>query len=247
MALENIKIGISSCLLGNKVRYDGGDERDIFIIEKMGSSVKFVPVCPEVELGLGVPREPIRLWFNPDSPRLIAVNSGKDLTNRMIRWAKRRVKELEEEDLWGFIFKSGSPSDGIRNVKVYMGDSKILRKGVGIFARVFMEHFPFVPVEDEKRLKDPIIWKNFEVRILVMGRWRNLISGKKGIKEIFEFHEINKPLILSYSPKNLQAMNNLLAKRKEIPLREIYSRYQGFLIDALKPRSFHRKDRTYGK
>ncbi len=149
---QEIRLGISSCLLGDKVRYDGGHKLDRFLTDTLGRYAEFVPVCPEVECGLGVPREPMRLAGDPHRPRLVTIRTAEDHTERMLQWARRRVVELEEEDLCGFIFKSRSPSSGMERVKVYDEGKRPIKTGVGLFAGVFMGHFPLVPVEDEGRL-----------------------------------------------------------------------------------------------
>ena len=160
--MENrIKLGVSACLLGKNVRYDGGHRLDCFIRHTLGKFVNFVPVCPEVECGMPVPRETIQLENNPESPRLVATRSRKDMTKQMLDWATGRVRELESEGLCGYIFKSGSPSCGIIEVKVHNGNGMPLKKGVGLFARAFMEHFPLLPTEDEKRLGDAWLRESF--------------------------------------------------------------------------------------
>jgi uncharacterized protein YbbK (DUF523 family) len=152
---EKIKIGISSCLLGNHVRFDGGHKLDRFLADTLGQYVEYVPVCPEVEVGFPVPREALRLVGNYESPRLMTIHTKEDHTERMVAWARKRVKELDAEGLCGFIFKSNSPSSGMERVKVYNEKGMPEKKGTGLFARVFMDHFPLVPVEDEGRLHDP--------------------------------------------------------------------------------------------
>ena len=158
---EKIRLGISECLLGHQVRYDGGHKWDRFLTDTLGQYVEYVPVCPEVECGLGIPREAMRLVGNPETPRLVTIRSGVDLTDRMLSWAGRRVVELEKEDLCGFIFKSDSPSSGMERVKVYNEKGMPEKRGVGLFAKAFMEHFPLIPVEEEGRLHDPKLRENF--------------------------------------------------------------------------------------
>ena len=117
-----IRLGISSCLMGNPVRYDGGHKLDEFLVRTLGAYVDYVPVCPEVECGMSIPREALRLVGDPAAPGLITVKTKKDYTGQMTNWARRRVCELEAEDLCGFIFKSRSPSSGMERVKVYSAD-----------------------------------------------------------------------------------------------------------------------------
>jgi len=161
----SIVLGVSSCLLGEKVRYDGGHKLDLFIAGILGRYVRYVPVCPEMECGFGAPREPLCLLGRPDSPRLVTVHTRQDHTGRMLEWARKRVIELEGEGLSGFIFKSGSPSSGMERVKVYNEKGVAVEEGVGVFARAFIEHFPQLPVEDEERLQNIEIRRSFLERI----------------------------------------------------------------------------------
>jgi len=163
---RQVRLGISACLLGRTVRYDGGHRRDPLLIETLGQCVDWVPVCPEVECGLDVPREAMSLVGRPESPRLVTIETAIDHTDRMLRWARKRVVELEAEHLCGFVFKSRSPSCGVARVSLCDENGSRGETGVGLFARVFTEHFPQLPVEDEKRLHDPAVRENFLRRIL---------------------------------------------------------------------------------
>lgn len=170
-SMENaIRLGISTCLLGERVRYDGEHRLDRFIVETLGKFVGFVPVCPEVECGLGIPREALHLEGDPSAPRLVTIRTRIDYTDRMVAWARKRVRELEKENLFGFIFKSNSPSSGMQGVKIYTEKGMPIKKGVGIFAQIFMEHFPLLPVEDDGRLHNPTLRENFIERIFAL--WR---------------------------------------------------------------------------
>ncbi len=238
-----IKLGISACLLGEKVRFDGSHQWDRFITGTLGKYVDFVPVCPEVECGFGVPREPLRLAGNPDNPSLITVRTGVDHTDRMINWAKKRVRELEAEELCGFIFKSDSPSNGLERVKVYNAQGVPVKKGVGIFARLFMEHFPLLPVEDEGRLHDLNLRENFIQRLFAFKRWREVASRKNGaLANLITFHTRHKLLILSHSPQHYRVLGNLVARAKEIPIKELYSQYQTLLMEALRLKTTPKKN-----
>ena len=154
--MDRIKIGISSCLLGNEVRYNGGHKRDRFITDTMSNYCEFVPVCPEVECGLPVPRESMRLVGDIDAPRLVTTKTKVDHTDRMQRWIQRRLETLADEDLVAYVFKTKSPSSGLRSIKVYAENGNVASyKGQGMFAKAFTERFPDIPVEDEGRLHDP--------------------------------------------------------------------------------------------
>ncbi len=152
---ELIKIGVSACLLGQNVRYNGGHSRDPFITDMLSHFVEFFPVCPEVECGFSVPREALRLVGNPEAPRLITSNTRQDLTERMLSWCSEKLQDLEKLDLCGFIFKKGSPSSGMERVKVYNDNGMPSNRGVGMFARAFMRRFQLLPVEEDGRLHDP--------------------------------------------------------------------------------------------
>src|SRR3989454_2355370 len=166
-------VGISQCLLGDNVRYDGGHKLDSVLIETLGRHVEWVPVCPEVEVGLGTPREPMHLVGDLDAPRLVTINTGMDYTEAMNRFAQQRVRELADLNLSGFVFKSASPSCGIRQVPFFNTQGIEKQDGVGLFARAFMAHFPGMPVEQEDRLHDPQTLKNFLERVLAYRRSRN--------------------------------------------------------------------------
>jgi len=237
-----LKLGVSSCLLGNNVRYDGGHAHDRYLTDTLGRYVEYVPVCPEVECGLSVPREAMRLVGDVNNPRLMTVQSGKDYTDAMVRWARKRVRELEQNNLCGFIFKSKSPSSGMERVKVYDEHGVPAKKGVGLFARTFMEHFPLLPVEDEGRLHDPVLRENFIERIFVYNRWQALLEEKKKVAAVVDFHTRHKLLILSHSPAHYQTMGRLVAQAKTMPLSRLYAEYQSLLMESLKIKATLRKN-----
>lgn len=234
---EPIRIGISTCLLGEKVRYDGRHKLDRFLTDTWGKWMEYVPVCPEVEYGLPIPREPLHLVGVPQSPRLVTVQTGVDHTEGMIEWARNRVVELEREDLCGFIFKSKSPSSGMEKIPVHRPGGRAAKRGVGIFAGIFMAHFPLLPVEDEERLHDPALRENFIERVFVMKRWRDLVKGEKRIRDLVDFHARHKLLILSHSEKHYRMLGKLVANGATMPPEEAYSAYIALLAEALKLRA----------
>ena len=240
--MEKIKLGISTCLLGENVRYDGGHKLDRFLTDTLGQYIEYVAVCPEVECGLPVPRESMHLKGDPDSPRLVTVRTKQDMTDRMVKWAQKRVAELEKEDLCGFIFKSNSPSSGMERIRVYNEKGMPVKKGVGIFARIFMDYFPLLPVEDEGRFYDPELRENFIERVFALKRWREILLKKESGGTLVEFHTKHKLLILSHSPKHYQMMGKLVAKAKEISIKELYQQYQAILMEALQLKSSPKKN-----
>jgi uncharacterized protein YbgA (DUF1722 family)/uncharacterized protein YbbK (DUF523 family) len=240
--LTKIKLGISACLLGEKVRFDGGHKLDRFITETLGKFVEFVPVCPEVECGLGIPREAMHLVAAPDGPRLVTVRSQVDHTERMLAWTRKRVGELEQEDLCGFIFKSDSPSSGMERVKIYSGKGMAAKTGVGLFAQEFMRHFPLLPVEEEGRLHDPGLRENFLERLFTLKRWRDTLALGPKLGHLVDFHTRHKLLIMSHSPKHYEILGKLVAQIKGIPLPELYERYQTQLMEALRLKTTIKKN-----
>jgi uncharacterized protein YbgA (DUF1722 family)/uncharacterized protein YbbK (DUF523 family) len=242
--MQKVRLGISACLLGESVRFDGGHRWDRFITDTLGQYMEFVPVCPEVECGLGVPREAMRLVGDPEAPRLVTIRTKADLTERMQTWARKRVQELEQEDLRGFIFKSKSPSSGMERVKVYDEASQgaPVTRGVGIFARIFMETFPLLPVEEEGRLHDPGLRENFIERLFVLQRWRELLAANPNPGTLVAFHTRHKLLILAHSPNHYRELGRLVARAKEVPAQELYARYQSQLMEALRLKATPKKN-----
>jgi uncharacterized protein YbbK (DUF523 family) len=209
-----IRLGISACLMGEPIRYDGGHKWDPLLAEDLGRFVEYVPVCPEVECGMGVPREPMDLAGDPDCPRLLTNRTGTDLTGQMLSWARKRVAELEKEGLSGFIFKSKSPSCGMRGLKVLGPGGRIVEKGVGLFAGLFNEHFPLLPAEEGDRLHDPELREDFVQRIFVL-RMGRLVAEGKGY-EAAELYKIYEHLLLealslkATVPKHINTLQHIM-------------------------------------
>ncbi len=153
MRTHGVKIGVSACLLGENVRYDGGNKKQSYLTAKLANFATLVPMCPEAECGLGIPREKMHLVGSTEPYRLIRISSQQDMTNQLLRWVEDKLRMLEMESLDGFIFKSKSPSCGLDNVKVYDPDKHIeCPVGMGIFAAAFQKRFPNLPVVDEIQL-----------------------------------------------------------------------------------------------
>jgi uncharacterized protein YbgA (DUF1722 family)/uncharacterized protein YbbK (DUF523 family) len=237
-----MKIGISSCLLGHKVRYDGQHKLDRFLRDELGAYVEWVPVCPEVECGLGIPRESMRLvGDDPQSPRLITNKNGLDLTEKMESYAKVRLEELSKENLRGFVFKTKSPSSGMRDVKIYTETGMPSRRGSGIFAREFMKRFPDIPVEDEGRLNDPGIRENFIEMIYVYDRWLNYKQKDGGIAGLMAFHARHKYLLMSHSPSLLKDAGKLVASMNKLNKDQKVEEYQHLLLKILRLKTTPKK------
>jgi len=232
--MEKIKIGVSSCLLGEKVRYDAGHKLDRYITDTLGLYFEWEPVCPEVEYGLPIPREPMRLVGDPNSPRLKTIRTGVDHTEGMLKWAEKRLGELEKKELCGFIFKSRSPSSGMEGVKVYTVSGMPSQRGVGIFGRAFKQKFPVTPVIDDGRLHDPGLRENFIERVFVYSRWKEFIERGGLIRDLLAFHTEHKLLILSHSPKHFSALGQLVAKSKQYKPEDLKVEYIRLLMEGLR-------------
>ena len=239
---EKITLGISTCLLGESVRYDGGHKLDRFLRDILGKYVRYVPVCPEVECGLPIPREAMHLVGDIENPRLVTVRTDEDMTERMQRWGKSKLKALEEEDMCGYIFKSKSPSSGMERIKVYTGKGVSVKRGTGLWARMFIDHFPLLPVEDEGRLNDIGIRENFIERIFVYRRWKETISKGRKPGNLVAFHTTHKLLIMSHSVELYRALGKLVASGKCCPVEELYDRYIADLSNALKLKTTIKKN-----
>ena len=232
--MEKIKLGISSCLLGEKVRYDGGHKLDHFLTDTLGAYVDWVPICPEVESGLPVPREAMHLMSDPEAPRLVTIRSGVDHTSRMRQWANKKINVLASENLCGFVFKSKSPSSGMRGVKIYSPEGGPVGTGSGIFAKAFQDRFPLLPVEDEGRLHDPALRENFIERVFTFKRWREFKSVDKTVGGLVSFHTSHKLLIMAHSPRHYSALGKLIADPKKYKRDELFERYLAALTEGLQ-------------
>ncbi len=239
---ERVKILVSACLLGEKVRYDGGHKRDLFLNETLGPFVEWVRICPEVDCGLSVPREAMRLVGDPDRPRLVANRTGIDHTERMERWAKFRLDALSGIDLCGYICKKDSPSSGMERVKVYgVGNGIPTRTGSGIFTRMFMVRFPRIPVEEEGRLTDPVLREMFIERVFCFRRFRDLLARPLSRGALVDFHTDHKLLLLSHDRTHYEEMGRLVAGAKTLPVGTLYSRYEEIFLSALAHKATPRK------
>jgi len=236
-----LRIGISQCLLGDEVRYDGGHKRDAFLADTLSRFVDWVPVCPEVEAGLGTPRESMRLEGTPDTPRLITIKTRADQTSTMTRFSERRVRELEALDLSGYVFKKNSPSCGVERVRVYNRHGMPAMTGVGLFARAYMERFPLIPVEEEGRLRDMPLRENFIERVFGYYRWRELLRGRPTRGDVVNFHTAHKYLLLAHSRPHYQSLGRLVADAKRYTPIELARRYGPPLMEALTVRATVRK------
>ncbi|UVT15898.1 MAG: DUF523 and DUF1722 domain-containing protein [Nitrospira sp.] len=241
MIASPIRLGISRCLLGDEVRFDGGHKRDHFLTKVLGRYVEWVPVCPEVEAGFGTPREAMRLVGNPHHPRLMTITSKRDHTESMKAIIPARLDSLERLDLSGFVFKKGSPSCGVERVRVYTVQGMPSHGRSGIFAGAFMETFPLIPVEEEGRLCDPALRENFIERVFCYRRFQDLMQNGLTRQALVRFHTIHKYLLLSHSQQHYETMGRLVGQAERYRPKELTVKYGDLFMKALTVKATVRK------
>jgi len=232
-ASPRIRIGVSACLLGDQVRYDGGHKRDAFLTDVLGPLVEWVKVCPEVEIGMGTPRESIRLTFENGRIRLRTVTTGVDYTDVMTAYAARRTDALASMDLCGYVLKKDSPTCGMTRVKVYGGKGPPARTGVGVFAATLLARFPYLPVEEEGRLSDPRLRENFVERVFAHRRLRDLFESPWTVGDLVRFHTAHKLLLLAHSTPAYSRLGRLVAGAESIDRDAVRARYSAAFMEAL--------------
>jgi len=231
--LGQVRLGVSACLLGAKVRFDGGHKRNRFLIEELGSHFEFVPFCPEVAIGMGTPRPSIRLVGDVEAPRALGSrDDGLDVTDALQAYSDNRARRLQ--GLSGFIFKKDSPSCGMARVKVYSEKGMPQRDGVGIFARAVQQANPLLPVEEEGRLNDSVLRENFVSRVFVYARWQALRQQGLSKKGLLDFHTRHKLLLMAHSPVAYRELGRSLAQLDHATLDELADGYIERVMQVLK-------------
>ena len=240
---EKIRIGVSSCLIGEKVRWNGDHKQDRYVREILSRYFEYIPVCPEVEVGMGVPRETVALYGDPEKPSMISKKTQTDWTKPMEKYIKSRINTLSADDLCGYIFKSKSPSCGMGRVPLYseFGSHKV-KHGPGMFANAFINSFPLVPTEDEGRLNDPRIRENFIVRVFSFKRFNLLLNEKFSLGQWVKFHTQHKFLLLAHSRKHYDDLGELVAHSKTIKPSELKKKYGELFMEALTSKSTPKKN-----
>jgi uncharacterized protein YbbK (DUF523 family)/uncharacterized protein YbgA (DUF1722 family) len=228
------RVLVSACLLGRKLRYDGAHARDPYVANVLGRHVEWVPICPETECGMPVPREPLRLRGASDSPRMVTVETNKDRTETMRRWAEKRFRELEEAGLCGLVFKARSPSCGISGVKVFgLNGAPPRACGTGIFASAAQARFPLLPAADEESLRDPALREAFIERMYAAMRWRDFMSAGPTLGGLKEFHAAHELLILAHDPQTAAGMDRLIKGAGRMNRLRLLQRYGAQFASAL--------------
>jgi uncharacterized protein YbgA (DUF1722 family)/uncharacterized protein YbbK (DUF523 family) len=228
-----LRLGVSACLLGNEVRYDGGHKRHPFLTDVLGSFVEWVPVCPEVEAGFGTPREAMHLVRAGGDVRLVTVRTRQDVTAQLQRAVATRLRQLASLDLDGYVLKKDSPSCGLFRVKVYAGSEAGVRHGRGLFAAGLAEAQPLLPLEDEGRLNDPKLREAFIERVFAYRRLRELRSGPVRAGELMRFHARHKLVLLAHAPDAYARLGRMVASAKGRVARPLLERYAVGFMEAL--------------
>ena len=239
---KKIRIGISSCLLGENVRYDGGHKHERYITSTLGRFFDWVPTCPEVAIGLGVPRPTIRFEMVDKEPRLVEPKGGTDLTNKMTRFSKKRANELRGHDIYGYIFKAKSPSCGMARLKIYRGyGQRPATSGVGVFADQIMQTMPNLPVEEEGRLMDPGLRENWLKRVFAYYNFKQTMGSRVSIKKLVEFHSAYKFVVLAHCPATYKTMGQIVANAKQMGVAKAGEEYETLMMMALKKKATRAK------
>ena len=240
-APAKVRLGVSACLLGEKGRYDGGHKRDGVLVDTLGPFVEWVPVCPEVEIGLGIPRPTIRLVGDEAAPRLVVEKTGEDLTARMRRFARSRTAQLDALGLHGYVLKRASPSCGLHRVRVWSERGDPAGAGRGLFADALVVRFPLLPVEEEGRLSDAAIRENFIERVFAMARWSAFVEGRPRARDLVAFHAAQKFAVLAHSPRHYTTLGRLVARAGNPLPRATTEEYGRLLMEALAVRATRRR------
>jgi uncharacterized protein YbgA (DUF1722 family)/uncharacterized protein YbbK (DUF523 family) len=238
-----IRVGISSCLLGENVRFDGGHKREPYLVETLGRWFEWVPVCPEMEIGLGAPRESLRLIGKPGDPRLVAPASGSDHTDAMKAYARSRLRQLAGAGLHGYVLKKDSPTCGLFRVRVYPGGkgTSPTRDGAGLFAKALVEALPELPVEEEGRLNDMPLRENFIERVFAHRRWTEFLAKRPRAKDLVAFHAAEKMTLLAHSPEGQRELGRIVAKAGGADFGRTLEAYGLAFLEVLRQRSTARK------
>jgi uncharacterized protein YbgA (DUF1722 family)/uncharacterized protein YbbK (DUF523 family) len=227
------RLGISSCLLGEEVRFDGGHKRDPFLTDIMGPHVEWVRLCPEVGVGMGTPRETLRLVREGGRVRMVTTRTARDYTDEMTAWSRREVEALAAADLSGYVLKKDSPSCGMERVKVYSQQGMPARDGRGLFAETLLARFPNLPVEEEGRLSDARLRENFIERVFAYRRLGTLFSGRWTMGQLVAFHTAHKMALLAHSTAGYQQLGRLVAKASALGRQELRDQYESLFMKTL--------------
>lgn len=236
-----LRLGVSTCLLGENVRHDGGHSKDRFVVETLGRWFQFVPVCPEMEIGMGTPRPRVRLIDDGQGIRLVAPSTGEDFTERIQGFSERKIGELQKQDLDGYVLKKSSPSCGLERIRVYRNGMPARRDESGLFAAELQRRWPGLPIEEEGRLNDPHLRENFVERVFCRNRWCVLVDRGPTRRRLVEFHTAHKLLIRAHSEAAYLRLGRLVGSAGKTSDRELFAAYEAELQLALCARATNKK------
>ena len=237
--MTEMRLGVSACLVGDEVRYDGGHRKYPYLVDVLARYFTLVKVCPEVGVGMSTPRETVQLEGRAEAPRMIASETGRDWTARMNRWSRTMVRELKTEDLCGFVFKKNSPSCGVFGVKVFDDKGRLAESGSGLFALEFRRKNPLMPVEEEGRLEDPHVRENFLERVFAYHRLNKVFAGSWKRGAVVDFHSREKYFLMAHSPKHLKQLEQLVVTIGQRPRGEFKTLYMTGFMEAVAVKATH--------
>jgi uncharacterized protein YbgA (DUF1722 family)/uncharacterized protein YbbK (DUF523 family) len=230
---QRITIGVSSCLLGNQVRYDGGHKRDRYLTDTLADYFDFEPFCPEIAIGLGVPRSTIQLWFDGNRTQLVdSRDNSRNHTGQMMATASEYCQQLGH--LGGYILKSKSPSCGMERVPLYRDTGHAMKEGTGLYAATLLHEHPFLPVEEEGRLNDAAIRENFIERVFAFHRWQRMRSEEFSVNSLMQFHRRHKFILLAHNESIYRQLGKLVAETDRNNLDVQADHYIEFFTAAMK-------------
>lgn len=235
------RVGISTCLLGQQVRWDGGHKRDRFLTDVLAPYLEWVPVCPEVEVGMGIPREPVQLVRDGGQIRMLGTRSRQDWTDTMQAWSAKQARALTRLELCGYVLKKDSPSCGMERVKIRDAKGMARRDGRGLFAEALLSALPALPVEEEGRLNDPVLRDNWIERVFAYRRLRTLLGGRFSTGQLVAFHTAHKLQLLAHSTEAYRRLGRLVAGAKRMERAELRRRYENEFMQALSLRATPRR------
>lgn len=236
-----VRLGVSSCLLGEMVRYDGGHCRDKFVTEMLGPLVRWESICPEMGIGMGTPRPTIRLSEDGGQIRLVESRNGIDHTDAMKVYSRRKLEQVNPDQLDGYIFKKNSPTCGLHRIAVYKGEMKAHKKGTGIFAQIVRDQFPDLPVEEEGRLNDARLREGFVEQIFCRNRWRRMVASGLTRGKLVDFHTAHKLQLRAHNEASYRRLGTLVGGAGTRPDQELFDAYgDEFLRCISKPASVGR-------
>ena len=230
---QRIQIGVSSCLLGHKVRFDANHKEQRLLTEQLANQFDFVPICPEMAIGLGVPRTPIHLTGDLNQQRVVNVKDPSiDVTDQLVAFGEQKANELRS--ISGYIFKKGSPSCGLYKVKIYKSKNQVLRSGTGLFAQQIIKANPLLPVEEEGRLNDENLRNNFLQRVHIYHRWQQMVANGISKKKLLDFHTQHKFTLLAHCETTYRILGKRLAGIGAQDLEAFCEQYIALLMNGLK-------------